>query len=233
MKQLKKIFLLLLLIIGVGSVKAERTFDTTIKIYDYAQILSEKEEKKLKKNAEKYIEKNNIDMVIVAVKHYKQKKLEEYMELFYNKNNFGIGQNKSGIMFTIDLKKDNIGLKTFGLAKDLYSEEEIQKILSKVNKENNYEDKINTVIKYSNKYINEFGNTGFEDNIIFSINWIGIIVISFVLSTIIIFIGLLNSRKKVTKKQFDECIKSLIITTKKDSFITTKTQKRRKGKKNN
>ena len=77
MKHLKKLFLILLLIIGVSSVKAERVFDTTIKIYDYAQILNDKEEKDLKKSVDKYIKKYNIDMVLVTIKHYNQNTLEE------------------------------------------------------------------------------------------------------------------------------------------------------------
>ena len=149
MKHLKKLFLILLLIIGVSSVKAERVFDTTIKIYDYAQILNDKEEKDLKKSVDKYIKKYNIDMVLVTIKHYNQNTLEEYMELFYNTNKFGIGDNKDGIMFTIDLKNDDIGIKTFGITNDLYSENELNKILTKVNKKDNTKDKLSTFIKYS------------------------------------------------------------------------------------
>ena len=152
------------------------------------------------------------------------------MELFYNTNNFGIGDNKSGIMFTIDLKNNGVGLNTFGIANDLYSENEIEKILSKVNKENTYENKINEVIKYSNKYINAFGNVEVQDNILLSIDWLGITIISFILSTLIMFIGMLKSTKNKTKKRIDNCVKSLIITTKEDAFITTKTNKRRIGK---
>lgn len=227
MKHIKKIFLILLLIIGVSSVKAERTFDTTIKIYDYAQVLTEKEEKDLKKSVDKYIEKYNIDLVLVTIKHYNQKTLEEYMELFYNTNKFGIGDNKSGIMFTIDYKKEDIGIKTFGLASDLYSENELDKIISKVEKKDDDKDKLLTFIKYSNKYINEYDNETFDNDILIEINWLGISIISIILSTLVVFIGLLKSRNKSIKKRNDNCVKTLIITVKEDSFITTNTKKRK------
>lgn len=228
MKHLKKILLIiLLLIIGVSSVKAERVFDTTIKIYDYAQILNDKEEKDLKKSVDEYIKKYNIDMVLVTVKHYNQNTLEEYMELFYNTNKFGIGDNKDGIMFTMDLKNDDIGIKTFGITNDLYSENELNKILTKVNKKDNTKDKISAFIKYSNKYINEYDNETFDDEILISINWIGITIISSILSVLVVFIGLLKSKNKSSNKRSDNCVKNLIITVKEDSFITTHTKKRK------
>lgn len=229
MKHLKKLFLILLLIIGVSSVKAERVFDTTIKIYDYAQILNDKEEKDLKKSVDKYIEKYNIDMVLVTVKHYNQNTLEEYMDLFYDTNKFGIGDNKDGIMFTLDLKKQDLGIKTFGITNDLYSENELNKILTKVNKKDNTKDKLSTFIKYSNKYIDEYDSDTFDDDVLISVDWIGITIISFILSTLVVFIGLLKSKNKSSNKRNDNCVKSLIITVKEDSFITTNTKKRRIG----
>ena len=227
MKHLKKLFLILLLIIGVSSVKAERVFDTTIKIYDYAQILNDKEEKDLKKSVDKYIKKYNKDMVLVTVKHYNQNTLEEYMELFYNTNKFGIGDNKDGIMFTMDLKNDDIGIKTFGITNDLYSENELNKILTKVNKKDNTKDKLSTFIKYSNKYIDEYDSDTFDDDVLISVDWIGITIISFILSTLVVFIGLLKSKNKSSNKRNDNCVKNLIITVKEDSFITTHTKKRK------
>jgi len=227
MKHLKKLFLILLLIIGVSSVKAERVFDTTIKIYDYAQILNDKEEKDLKKSVDKYIKKYNIDMVLVTVKHYNQNTLEEYMELFYNTNKFGIGDNKDGIMFTMDLKNDDIGIKTFDITNDLYSENELNKILTKVNKKDNTKDKLSTFIKYSNKYIDEYDSDTFDDDVLISVDWIGITIISFILSTLVVFIGLLKSKNKSSNKRNDNCVKNLIITVKEDSFITTHTKKRK------
>lgn len=223
MKHLKKLILILLLIIGVGSVKAERIFDTTIKIYDYAQVLNEKEERDLKKNVDKYIEKYNIDMVIVTVKHYNQNTLDEYMNLFYNTNKF----NESGIMFTLDYKKDDIEIKTFGLANDLYSQNELNKIISKVDKKESNKDKISTFIKYSNKYIDEYDDDSFDNEFLISIDWIGITIVSGVLSTLIVLIGLEKTRTKKDNKRNSSCVKSLIITTKEDSFITTNTKKRR------
>ncbi|MBQ2946539.1 MAG: TPM domain-containing protein [Bacilli bacterium] len=229
MKYLKKIFIILLLIIGVNSVEAttERTFDTTIKIYDYAQVLNEKEENDLKKSVDKYIKKHNIDMVLVTIKHYNQNTLEEYMELFYDTNKFGVGDNKSGIMFTMDFKKQDIGIKTYGLATDLYSANELSKIINKVEKKDNNKDKLSTFIKYSNKYINEYENECFDENVLIQIDWIGISIISLILSIMMVFIGILKSKNKNLNKTEDNCVKSLIITIKEDCFITTNTKKRK------
>lgn len=222
MKHIKIIILLLLLIIGINSVKAERIFNTTLKVYDYAQVLTEKEEDNLKISIDKYIEKYNIDMVLVTVKHYKQDTLEEYMDLFYNTNKF----SESGIMIVLDLKNNNTSIKTFGIANNLYSKVEITDILNKLNKKTNTKDKLSTFIKYSNKYITtQNSEEDFEDNIFISINWILITIISLILSTIIIFIGLFKTRNISINKKTNNCVKSIEITTKQDLFVTTNTKK--------
>ena len=122
MKKLKYLIIILLLFIGIRNIYA---FDKTEKIYDYAQILTEKEENKLKIGIDKYINKHNLDMVIVTVKHHSHDNLQNYMNEFYVKNDFGIESNIDGIIIVIDLKdkKENIGMKTFGIANSLYNEE--------------------------------------------------------------------------------------------------------------
>jgi len=233
MKKIKILITILLLFIGMSSVKAQRKFDTTKKIYDYAQILSESEENKLKVKIDKYIKKYNIDMVIVTVKHYNQNTLTEYMKLFYDTNKFGIGDNKSGIMFTLDLKNNDVGVKTFGIADGLYSNLEIDKILNKINKEKNYADKADDFIRYSNKYINEVDNIETKESILIKIDWVGNVIFAFIISVIIIFIGFIKLKTREAKTNTENYVKSLIITTSEDSFITTNTKKRRIGNKKN
>ena len=66
MKKIKYLIITLLLFFGIKNVNAIQKFDTTIKVYDYAQILTEREEKKLKAEANNYVNKHNMDMVIVT-----------------------------------------------------------------------------------------------------------------------------------------------------------------------
>ena len=67
MKKFKFLLILLLVFIGINSVKA---FDTTTKIYDYAMVLTTKEKEQLKEKIDKYIEDHNMDMVLVTVKYH-------------------------------------------------------------------------------------------------------------------------------------------------------------------
>jgi len=141
MKKLKFLFIIMLLFVGIQSILA---FDNTIKVYDYAQILSEKEEINLKKQVNNYINNYNMDMVLITVKYYTQSTTDEYINAFYNKNNFGKGISKDGVIVAIDLKENNISIKTFGKAFNYYSDGEIKNILNQMENNEEYYDKLNT-----------------------------------------------------------------------------------------
>ena len=229
MKKLKYLIIILLLFIGIRNIYA---FDKTEKIYDYAQILTEKEENKLKIGIDKYINKHNLDMVIVTVKHHSHDNLQNYMNEFYVKNDFGIESNIDGIIIVIDLKdkKENIGMKTFGIANSLYNEEKIKTILTEINKEKEYYKKLDKFIDYSNKYIEDNDSENITiSSILSSINWLATIIISLILPLILIIICLLKS-KEIKKSENKNYIKenSIVIDIKKEEFMTTNTKKERK-----
>ena len=85
MKKIKYIIILFLLFIGINSVLA---FDTTKKVYDYANVLSENEEKILKEKALEFIDKYNMDMVLVTVKHHEKRTTQAYAQDFYDYNEY-------------------------------------------------------------------------------------------------------------------------------------------------
>lgn len=233
MKKLKCLFILIILFIGIKGVNA---FDNSLKVYDYAQVLTEKEENNLKTKINKYMNKYNIDMVIVTVKYYTQSTLDEYMNLFYNKNDFGIGNNKDGIILVLDLKNsyDNIGIQTFGRTVNFYSQNELENISNEINKEKGYYQKLNKFIDGSNEYIDNFDNIYIGDhNILASVNWLEIIILSSIIPTIIIIIGLLKSKNVKKECNDNYYIKkdSVVINKKSDKFITTNTKKERLNRK--
>lgn len=229
MKKIKYLIIVLLLIVGIKNIYA---FDKTQKIYDYAQVLTEKEEKKLKTQIDKYINKHSLDMVIITVKHYTHDNLQNYINEFYVKNDFGIESNIDGIILAIDLKtkEKNIGIKTFGLATTIYSEDKIENILNEINEEKNYYDKLNKFIKYSNEYIN---NNETDDrtiyNVLSSINWLVITIISLIIPIILIIIWLINNNKIKKEESNSHYIKDINISLdiKKEKFMTTNTKKER------
>ena len=222
MKKIKILFILMLLFIGIKEIKA---FDNTIKVYDYAQVLTEKEENKLKKEVNEYINNYNVDMVLVTVKHYNQSSIEEYAKTFYNKNEF----KKDGIIIVLDLKNTSTHINAFGSLINLYSKNEINNIINQVNGENNYYEKFNKFIKYSNKYLNEFDYNNSYNNIFSSINWISILIPSLIIPTIVILIIILKNKKikKVEKQDIFTNDITIVINQKEDKFITTNTKKSR------
>ena len=232
MKKIKYVIFILLVFIGINSVNAITKFDNTLKVYDYAQLLTEKEEKNLKLNIDSYINRYNVDMVIVTVKYYEQINLEDYMNLFYAKNNFGKGNTKDGIIIVVDLKENSkdIHIKVYGNTEKLYSENELEKIYNNINKEDKYYDKLLNFIEYSNKYIYEnnddYNVIRIDDS---KINWLLILIPSLVIPLIIILFILLKNKKVVDYKFDNYYLKdnSLVITKKEDKFNTTSTKKNR------
>jgi len=232
MKNIKILIIILMLFIGIKNVGAIKDFDNTIKVYDYAQLLTDKEENKFKKEVNNYINKYNIDMVIVTVKYYDQQTIDEYINLFYNINNFGKGNNKKGIILVIDLKSNNTSIKTFGNIDNLYSEDEISSMIEMINSEDKYYKKITNFIKYSDKYINEFSINNVKDtaNNIFSIiNWYIILIPSIIVPGVVIIIGILqnNNVKKQHTANYYIVKDSIVINAKKDKFVSTNTKKNR------
>ena len=231
MKKLKYLILVLLLFIGIKSVKA---FDNTIKVYDYAQVLTEKEESKLKKNVDKFISKYNIDMTIVTVKHYNQETLNEYMNLFYIKNDFGIGTNKDGIIAVLDFKNNQnvVGIETFGNVNNYYSELEIKSITNDIQNEKNNYNKLKIFIDGAFNYVDKFEDNYSDTNILLLLNWVQIITLSILISTIIVIIGIFKNKNVRKEESARYYIKenSVVITKRNEKYITTNTKKERINK---
>lgn len=75
--------------------------DASEKIYDYAEILDEDEEEYLKGLIDEFINKTNMDMVILtdSKAYYRDKDNEDYAADFYDYNDFGINfEHYSGVI---------------------------------------------------------------------------------------------------------------------------------------
>lgn len=71
--------------------------DSTEKVYDYIDLLSEKEEKEIKKELDNYKKKTKIDSIIVITDDIGDFTLDSYAYKFYEYNDF----SKEGIIFVI------------------------------------------------------------------------------------------------------------------------------------
>lgn len=233
MKKLR-IFLILILFTCISKVKA---FDNTVKVYDYAGILTLEEETKLKENINNYITDFNMDMAVVTVNHHEKESTMEYANDFYDYNNFGIGSTKDGLIFVIDFTfgYTDIYISTSGEAIRMYDDLRIDSILDSIaiHKGNYYkmcETFINESYNFAKKGIpNSNEDTEIDENgNIVAVKKFPIlqIIIADSLITIIVMLILVNKHKMVRKSvnanyYIDKS--SLKITKRSDQFLTTHT----------
>ena len=225
MKKIGYLIFVILLFICFRGVNAY-TVDNTIKVYDYALVLTDKQSDKLKMDVSKYINKYNLDMVLVTVKHYNYPNLIDYSKAFYKEKDFGLGANKSGIIMVVDLKNNNIVLNTFGDATKLYDDIEIDNMISKINKNDKVYDKFTRFIKYSNKYIKENSTLLGDYDAFYSVNWLLLVIISSILPTLIVTIVLFKimraSKHTSNNYYIEDC--NVEIHKRIEKFITTNTK---------
>lgn len=76
----------------LNSIMNTKKVDASEKIYDFSDILTDEEESLLKVKIDKFIEDNNMDMVIVTdnFAYSYDRKNEEYADDFYDYNDFGL-----------------------------------------------------------------------------------------------------------------------------------------------
>lgn len=114
--------------------------DATEKVYDFADLLTDSEEKKLYQQATKFIKKTELDLAIVIVSDYTKPRCDgdctrTYADDFYDYNEFGIGSRHSGVLFLVDMKTRTIYMTTTGDAMDMYNDYRIEQIMDAIYQE--------------------------------------------------------------------------------------------------
>lgn len=94
--------------------------DASKKIYDYANLLSDDEEKELFNKIENFIDEYNMDLVIVTINDNNKSSSMAYADDFYDYNDFGIGDKNDGILFLIDMDYRKMWISTTGNAINIY-----------------------------------------------------------------------------------------------------------------
>ena len=240
MNKFKVLVVLIIMFTGIIEVKA---FDSSIKIYDYAQILTPSNETQLKNKLDSYIKTYDMDMVLVSVKYHKQSSVESYARSFYMTHDFGIGDTKDGIIAIIDFTsgKEKIYIEPYGNATKFYNDARINNMINKMSNKEKYYSKFDIFIKYSENYakigtpkINEATEfKGIDNNLNKTlINILIIILISSIIPTVILIYLILEGRRVKKQNTTKSYIKkdSVVINTKTDRYVTTHTKKMRISK---
>ena len=189
-------------ILGTPAVNADE------KIYDFADLLSDKEEENLYKHVKHFIDKTKIDYVIVTISNNNKGSSMIYTKDFYNYNDFA----NDGIILLIDRDYKGIYMTTYGSAIELFPDSRMEPILKNVfnlTKENKFYE----ACKSFTTSISEFVKIGIVSDagevvkvsqdgsvkVSKKLHLIGILVFALIGTTIIIGILILCSRssKKV------------------------------------
>ena len=86
---------------NINNVKNTPYVDADEKVYDFADILTDKEEETVYSYIKEFINKTNMDMVFVSIDmpYSSDKKNEDFAADFYDYNDFGINfENYSGVL---------------------------------------------------------------------------------------------------------------------------------------
>ena len=236
MKRLYLLFTFLLLFIGINSISA---IDTSLKVYDNADVLTDSEENLLRESIRDYIDAYNMDMVLVTEIN-NDKSTQDYAQDFYDYNGFGIGNTNDGVLFIIDLSfgyKD-VYMVTTGEAIKMYDDARINSIIDDVayEKDNGYYEMFNAFINSTsnyaslgvpesnkNMYIKPNGDPAIKTSIFSLI--IRSVVPAAIIATIVLLIFIFKNKmvRKSTNANYYLKEGSVVIQNRNDRFISTHT----------
>ncbi len=185
--------------------------DTSLKVYDDADLLTDAEEISLQEKVKDFINTYEMDMILVSTRDNDFSTPREYAIWFFTTYHFGIGDKEDGILFLIDRSSgyNDVYILTHGEAIRVYDDARIDGMLDDVevykgNYGKMYEAFVESASSYaalgvapSNRdtYVNEEGNL----SPIRKMPWLGYLFFSLVL-TIVIMIFLLSKHKMVKKE---------------------------------
>ncbi len=106
--------------------------DTSKKIYDFADLFSDAEEKNLFDKAVTYIKKYDMDIAVVTIKENNKGSAKSYAEDFYDYNDFGENKSKDGLILLIDMDNRELWITTTGYAQLVYDDGRLEKILDDI-----------------------------------------------------------------------------------------------------
>lgn len=191
---------------NINSILNTKAVDSKEKIYDFAQILTKKEEEALYKNMKEYIKESDVDLVFLTEKNVGDMYPTDYMKNFYDYNMF----KKNGIIFLVlmDVKEVKIFMITTGNITDFYTEERIEDILRYVYDSfdtKKYYEGFDTYIKIVHGFykmeLKEGGTLKIDDggNVVKTFPWIDIVILSITVTFIIVFISFYLFDNKTAK----------------------------------
>ena len=110
------------------NILATPSVDENLKIYDFADLLTDSEENLLYKEATEFISQYNMDLVLVTIDD-NHTTPREFADDFYDYNFFGINDTHNGVLVLIDMDNREVYISTTGEAILMYNDNRIDSIL--------------------------------------------------------------------------------------------------------
>ena len=226
-----------------GDILRTPAVDASEKIYDFADILTDDEEQEIKARIDQFIDKTNMDMVIVTDQfaYSRDSENEEYAADFYDYNDFGLNfENNSGILFLRNKNESDpyYDMYTFGNAQLYFINSRYDDILDSIYPDistGKYLTGLMSFIKKTESYVLQGIPKNMEEYYVdddgmlqrypgkYHFPWAMSIIISLVITIIIMTI--LIHKNKMVKKAYEasEYLKkgSVDINNRKNQFITS------------
>ena len=130
MKETKtKIRFLILTLLIAAAMAAASWASPSRKVYDQADLFTDYEEEQLEGYLADLIGKMNMDFVVVTVDNKAGKSQAAYADDFYDNGGFGMGDDRAGLLFMIDMEDRDCYISTSGGMIDYLTDSRIQAIL--------------------------------------------------------------------------------------------------------
>ena len=218
-KKLLFVFLALVLCLSLSvTVFAQ---DGMPRLVDSADLLTDSEEISLQKRIDEVSEKFKVELVIVTVETVGDYTADEFVEDFYDENNYGYGENRDGVLLLVAMEERDYRILSNGLGADAVSSGDIEDIgntISSYLTDGDYADAFNLFIDECEYEINgEINGFPFK----FTRNLVISLVIGLVVALIVT--GSMKSQLKSVRRQpaATEYTKpgSMQVTYSKDFFL--------------
>lgn len=145
----------------LNNIMNTKKVDASEKIYDFADILTDEEEQRLKEKIDEFITNNNMDMVIVtdSFEYTSDRQNEVYADDFYDYNDFGMNfEYNSGVLLLRNANPSDpyYHMSTTGNAQLYLNDSRINYILDNIYsdiKSGNYYEGFSKWINYTNNQV--------------------------------------------------------------------------------
>lgn len=128
----------ILLVLTMVPVSADVDYtvdDTSRKVYDYAELLTEEQKESLETYAGELSDRYDADFVIVTITENNRNSSQDFADRFFDDNYFGQKDGKKeyaegdGMVFLIDMQNREFALSTDGVVYDAMGDDEVDDLL--------------------------------------------------------------------------------------------------------